>query len=288
MINGQCAYDWSGWNVSAAGDVNGDGLADIIVGARYGEPPIGIDGGCSYVVFGRTNSGSIDLSSIAAGSGGFVINGQCVGDQSGWSVSSAGDINGDGLADLIVGAKYADTAMLSSIKEQTLAMEAGRDPLTKLFNRRFLRTILQREVSSFMKTGHRFSAILVDVDHFKKINDRYGHGAGDLVLSQIAEILIAVVRAGDFVFRYGGEEFLLILNHINEEQAIKVAEKVRKRVDEHKFAIDDNLVLHLTVSMGIAMHDGHPDYNRTLSAADSALYNAKAKGRNRCCFFGRD
>jgi hypothetical protein len=110
VINGQCATDYSGYSVSSAGDVNGDGLADLIVGAPYSDPASGADAGRSYVVFGKTTGTAIDLSAVAAGVGGFVINGQCADDYSGYSVSSAGDVNGDGLADLIVGANYSDPA----------------------------------------------------------------------------------------------------------------------------------------------------------------------------------
>jgi hypothetical protein len=110
VINGQCARDQSGWSVSAAGDVNGDGLADLAVGAYFSDPATGTDAGRSYVVFGRTSGGSINLSAVAAGTGGFVINGQCAGDKSGISVSSAGDVNGDGLADVIVGAMASSPA----------------------------------------------------------------------------------------------------------------------------------------------------------------------------------
>jgi hypothetical protein len=108
VINGQCALDQSGYSVSSAGDVNGDGLADLIVGAYQNDPAVGTDAGRSYVVFGKTSGGGIELSAVVAGSGGFVINGQGVSDNSGYSVSSAGDVNGDGLADLIVGAYQSD------------------------------------------------------------------------------------------------------------------------------------------------------------------------------------
>jgi vacuolar-type H+-ATPase subunit E/Vma4 len=110
VINGQCAGDKSGISVSSAGDVNGDGLADVIVGAMDSSPPGRSSAGRSYVVFGKSSGTAVDLSALATGSGGFVINGQCAYDSSGISVSFAGDFNGDGLADLIVGANLASPA----------------------------------------------------------------------------------------------------------------------------------------------------------------------------------
>ncbi|WP_146183355.1 FG-GAP repeat protein, partial [Limnohabitans sp. JirII-29] len=111
VINGECADDQSGYSVSGAGDVNGDGLADLLVGAPF--ITIG-SGSRSYVVFGTSATSAINLSAVVAGTGGFVINGACTDDYSGWSVSSAGDINGDGLADLLVGAPYSDPSSGSS------------------------------------------------------------------------------------------------------------------------------------------------------------------------------
>ncbi|VVH66708.1 Flagellar hook-length control protein FliK, partial [uncultured Gammaproteobacteria bacterium] len=111
VINGEAAADWSGLSVSSAGDVNGDGLDDLIVGAEGANPSGRSNSGKSYVVFGKIGSSAIDLSTIADANnptGGFVINGEAIGDASGHSVSSAGDVNGDGLDDLIVGAKGAN------------------------------------------------------------------------------------------------------------------------------------------------------------------------------------
>jgi len=128
VINGQSTNDNSGWSVAGAGDVNGDGLADLIVGARYSDTATGIDAGRSYVVFGKTDNSAINLSAIAAGIGGFVINGQGINEQSGTSVASAGDINGDGLADLIIrttGASYVVYGKTSTTAINVTAVEAG-------------------------------------------------------------------------------------------------------------------------------------------------------------------
>ncbi|HEY9692686.1 MAG TPA: hypothetical protein V6D15_10795 [Oculatellaceae cyanobacterium] len=112
VINGSASSDLSGFSVSSAGDVNGDGIDDVIIGAFRADPAGGTDAGKSYVVFGKSDTTAVNLSDVEAGTGGFVINGSASSDYSGRSVSSAGDVNGDGIDDLIVGAVYADPAGL--------------------------------------------------------------------------------------------------------------------------------------------------------------------------------
>ena len=170
--------------------------------------------------------------------------------------------------------------LLGAVIEKAMEIEGGRDPLTRLLTRRFMPSIFQREVNISLRHGKPFAVLLIDADHFKAINDTLGHQAGDAVLSDMAELLHANVRAGDFVFRYGGEEFLVLLTEMDEASLRVKAERMRQLVAEHSFVrAGDNL--RVTASIGAALHDGHPDYEHTVRKADAALYEAKRQGRNR-------
>lgn len=128
-----------------------------------------------------------------------------------------------------------------------------------------------------------FSLLLLDIDYFKVINDQYGHSAGDAVLAQFAEVLHNSVRSYDYCFRKGGEEFAIILEHVEEQaEAIKWAETIRKNVEEYKFLIPDDRTVSLTVSLGIGFY---PLYScdELLDKTDHALYEAKRSGRNQFC-----
>lgn len=171
--------------------------------------------------------------------------------------------------------------LLSSLVEQMLAIDNSRDPLTRMLNRRYLPVIMQRETEISIKHGISYAVVFADVDHFKRINDSHGHEAGDRVLQRFAEILNNEVRAGDFIFRYGGEEFLLLFSDTSQEEARKVSERIRQLVSDTRFALDNGESLCITTSIGIAMHQGHPDYNHVIRRADEALYQAKEGGRNR-------
>ncbi|ENO86353.1 diguanylate cyclase [Thauera linaloolentis] len=172
--------------------------------------------------------------------------------------------------------------LTESMFERLIDLESGKDALTQLLNRRFLPAILARESEIARTEGKPFALLLIDVDHFKHINDEYGHQAGDRVLQQVAMILQNSVRAGDFVFRYGGEEFLVVLVEMSHAHAMRVAEKIRTRIADERLLISNGGQLDITVSIGVAMHDGHPDYQRLVNRADNAMYRAKQGGRNRC------
>ncbi|ROT46490.1 diguanylate cyclase [Pusillimonas sp. NJUB218] len=170
---------------------------------------------------------------------------------------------------------------LGSLFARSLELESGKDVLTRLLNRKFLPTVLAREIEHSRKSGSGFAVALIDIDHFKRINDNHGHEAGDQVIQQVAAVLSEHCRGGDFLFRMGGEEFLLVLVDLDAQQASLLCDRVRQAVQKHPFLIPDGTVLAVTVSIGLASHTGHPDYHYLLRQADEAVYEAKAKGRNR-------
>jgi diguanylate cyclase len=176
--------------------------------------------------------------------------------------------------------------LLDNLFERAGELEVGRDSLTQMLNRKFLSVVLSREIGLSRTTHSHFAVLMVDIDHFKSVNDNLGHEAGDLVLQQVAAILSSAIRGGDYAFRYGGEEFLLILVDTTEANAMTLAERVRRRVAEEVFQLAANRTIRTTISVGVALHDGHPDFQRTLSQADQALYRAKHEGRDRVVLAG--
>lgn len=172
--------------------------------------------------------------------------------------------------------------ILSEAVETILELESGRDALTRLFNRRFLPTVLSHETGLSVKHGVPFGILLFDIDHFKVVNDTHGHDAGDAVLRQFSEVIASIIRANDYLFRYGGEEFLVVIGDVTEAVALELAEKMRAVIEATAFDVKKDQPLSITTSIGIALHDGHPDYQRTITRADAALFKAKEGGRNRC------
>lgn len=171
--------------------------------------------------------------------------------------------------------------LLNDLFQAAASLENGRDPLTRALNRRFLPSVLGREISLAKKANTPLSVLMVDIDHFKGINDNHGHAVGDAVLRHTAELLLNTVRDSDFVFRYGGEEFLIVLVETDRRQASAIAERIRQLLAGQDVAMKDGAVLSVTASIGVATHEGHPDYEYLIDAADKALYRAKNDGRNR-------
>lgn len=170
---------------------------------------------------------------------------------------------------------------LEGLFAQNTELDAGRDVLTQLLNRKFLPVVLTKEVQYARQSASVFSIVSVDLDHFKKVNDQYGHEGGDMVLQQAATVLGNNIRGGDYLFRLGGEEFLLVLVDTSSQGAASVAEKLRAQIEREVFHLPQNQHCSITISAGIATFDGHPDYQRILRQSDEALYRAKAAGRNR-------
>lgn len=162
--------------------------------------------------------------------------------------------------------------------------QAVTDPLTGLSNRRALVDGLAGAVARATRAMQPVSVIILDLDHFKDVNDRYGHLVGDRVLQTVAEALSVDARTGDLVARYGGEEFALVLEQSGPEGAMRRAERLRSRIAGLQIPIDGKPPLEITASFGVASWPDHaePTPQAVLSEADAALYAAKRRGRNRC------
>ncbi|MCH8498277.1 MAG: diguanylate cyclase [Marinobacter sp.] len=158
-----------------------------------------------------------------------------------------------------------------------LTYEANHDRLTGLFNRHKIDASLQQEIARSDRYTGLFSIILFDADHFKQVNDNFGHNSGDEVLKSIARIARTQVRKSDIVGRWGGEEFLIVLPETDQDGAAKVADNIRIAVAQHDFG----LPRRITVSSGVACYQGAEAAEELLQRADNALYRAKEKGRNR-------
>ncbi len=162
-----------------------------------------------------------------------------------------------------------------------LRKQALHDPLTGLYNRRYLNETLIREIARSERENHQISFIISDIDHFKKINDTYGHHAGDKFLVEIAQLMRRCARESDFICRYGGEEFLLVLPGITVHDAEKRAEEIRQKCAEICFHYEGHS-LTVTMSFGLATYPIHgQEPEEIIMKADKALYTSKSTGRNR-------
>ncbi len=179
-----------------------------------------------------------------------------------------------------------DAAALRAQLAENLALqarlreEAIRDPLTGLFNRRYLGETLTRELARTAREGHPLALVLIDIDHFKALNDRFGHQMGDRALHEVGAALRKHTRAEDVACRYGGEEFAVVLVGASSAEAGAWAERWRRAVEQLRLC-HDGAEITLTLSAGVASYTTGADSDAMLQAADRALYDAKRGGRNR-------
>ena len=156
---------------------------------------------------------------------------------------------------------------------------ASHDPLTGVNNRTSLDKVLNREIDLARRHLTPLSIIMIDVDRFKSNNDSYGHVVGDYALKAISECMVTCARDSDIVFRYGGEEFVIVLSNTSLDGASFLAERIRETVEEFSVNVDEKR-LDITVSLGVASFTGDDNRVRLLEKADKALYESKARGRN--------
>lgn len=175
---------------------------------------------------------------------------------------------------------------LASIRTEVreLRAQSQRDALTGLYNFRYLQNALDQEMERTRRTLQPTALIMLDLDHFKAVNDNYGHEVGNLVLKQTAEQIKSHLRKLDLGCRYGGEEFALILPNTRLPEALEVAERLRQLRESEPMRLDDGTSFQVTASFGVALYRGELISREAfVELADRQLYAAKAAGRNRVC-----
>lgn len=183
-----------------------------------------------------------------------------------------------------------EQAFLASLRDVTeqkrlhkiLEDHATHDGLTGLYNHRTFYNLLDQELQRSKRYNHLLSLLMLDIDHFKMVNDTYGHQAGDAILRSMGILLKDSIREIDMAFRYGGEEFMLIMPETQEKSALEIAERLRKAVEAKPFDIGDGTLLRITLSIGVVCYPGRAtSVEELVSTVDAALYVAKVTGRNR-------
>ncbi|MDF1608444.1 GGDEF domain-containing protein [Hoeflea sp. YIM 152468] len=174
--------------------------------------------------------------------------------------------------------------MTESLSVRSLSLEhaAVTDGLTGVYNRRYFDDALTEYISAFSSIGKPIGMVILDLDHFKTVNDTHGHDIGDEVLRRVAECLRMFIRYHDVVARLGGEEFAILSPNISESQLFNLSDRIRQAVSEIAVR-NGNVTLKVTVSAGLAIWDGEESGEDLYRRADKQLYQAKRQGRNRVC-----
>jgi len=182
----------------------------------------------------------------------------------------------------------ADQIVIAVEKSASLAVtqrEATTDEMTGLYNYRFLVGYLDQQVNVAERASSPLSVLMLDLDHFKEVNDTHGHPAGDRLLRQFASLMIETIRKSDLAARYGGEEFVVVMANTSRADAEVVADKIRAAVEEMSVRLNDGAEVQITVSIGgVTFPEGSKGARNLLDLADRALYAAKRNGRNRVEF----
>jgi diguanylate cyclase (GGDEF)-like protein len=214
-----------------------------------------------------------------------------------WFVTDAGSRNGTYLNDELVQGearlasgdllklgdaifKYLEGNDVESSYHEEIYRLTIIDPLTELHNRRYLLELLSREISRAARYERPLSVVVMDLDHFKKVNDTFGHVAGDHVLRSVARLVSEKLREEELATRYGGEEFVFVLPETSEEQARVFAERLRTLLEGREFVFEDK-PMRTTASFGVVTLTGACTPETLIKAADEQLYRAKERGRNR-------
>lgn len=189
-----------------------------------------------------------------------------------------------GLSDLVglLGRELGGPIRMTTLVEQANRL-ATRDPLTDLMNRRAFSQAMTDEVARADRCGAPLSVLLLDIDHFKSINDRFGHPTGDAVIAALGAALSRSVRTCDPVARWGGEEFVVLLPNTNEDAAALVAMRIRQEIERASVEATNGVEVKFTTSVGVATRCASETHEAMLERADQAMYEAKTTGRNRVC-----
>ncbi|HJQ26093.1 MAG TPA: GGDEF domain-containing protein [Blastocatellia bacterium] len=167
-------------------------------------------------------------------------------------------------------------ALANAIEHRDATRQTLIDDLTRLYNVRYLYESLDAEIRRARRYGSAVSVVFIDLDGFKSVNDMYGHRAGSYTLTEVAQLLVASVRESDFVARYGGDEFVLMLPETDSSAAMQLAERVRAAIAEHRFTGNVGAEIHLTASFGVVSYPEHAAIaEKLIELADAAMYEAK-------------
>ncbi len=202
-----------------------------------------------------------------------------------WLLTSANII--DYNYDLALYSAFQDITSRKN-REALLQNQATRDPLTSLYNRRYFEEEVKKQIIKAKGANQSYSVLMLDADHFKRVNDTYGHKTGDKVLIELASKAEKALRDKDIVARYGGEEFVIFLPEITAAQAYKVADRLRQSISTIVVYSDDGQEVRFTVSIGVSSSEISDNVDTLVKTADEALYKAKESGRNRVEVFSSD